>query len=609
MSLVDAPTGLEAALAGRFELLRELGRGGMGLVYLAREQSLDREVALKVLPPDLAQRGDLKARFLREARTAAQLSHPNIVPVHAADEVQGFAYFAMGYVDGETLTQRIAARGRLGPAEVVRVLRDTAWALAYAHARGVVHRDVKPENIMLERGTGRVMVADFGIARRQHEASLTQDGEMLGTVHYMSPELIAGGAVDGRSDLYALGVVGYRLLSGRLPFNDAAPSAVLVAHATRPAPSLASVAPDIPASLGAVIDRCLAKDPAARYPTGEALAEALGSALDQAVLPSISAQTPVPSVLSTEQAEAIWLRAAQLQMDAATAIRQRTLLTGAAAPSSVPTSGYRLQDVESAAAEAGIGREYVQLAMAELPAQGEHIARVSEREDVRITRVLGTAQRSIRVTHLIEAPAGQVLESLGRVVQGHPYDLALLDTIGGHPLDGGVLSFSVPAGIMMTGSTLNMFAYRMKQLDLTQVSIALHVLPGAPARTELVLTADLREGARKNVRASHWIAGSLGSLLGGIGTPIALAKGALLVATGFVGGGVLVALGCYGLYRYSYRDALKESEKELLGMLRGVGTSIRSQAVFGIPAPDRRPPPGSPYDDGMGGMMGVIASS
>lgn len=214
MSLVDAPTGLEAALAGRFELLRELGRGGMGLVYLAREQSLDREVALKVLPPDLAQRGDLKARFLREARTAAQLSHPNIVPVHAADEVQGFAYFAMGYVDGETLTQRIAARGRLGPAEVVRVLRDTAWALAYAHARGVVHRDVKPENIMLERGTGRVMVADFGIARRQHEASLTQDGEMLGTVHYMSPELIAGGAVDGRSDLYALGVVGYRLLSG-----------------------------------------------------------------------------------------------------------------------------------------------------------------------------------------------------------------------------------------------------------------------------------------------------------------------------------------------------------------------------------------------------------
>jgi len=599
VSVAGAPDGLAAALAGRFELRRELGRGGMGIVYLARETTLDRDVALKVLPPDLAARGDLKARFLREARTAAQLSHPNIVPVHAADDVQGFAYFAMGLVDGETLAQRIAVQGKLGPAEVVRILRDTAWALAYAHARGVVHRDVKPENIMLERGTGRVMVADFGIARREHDAALTQDGEMLGTVHYMSPELIGGTAVDGRSDLYALGVVGFRLLSGRLPFDDAAPSAVLVAHATRPAPLLASVAADVPAALAAVIDRCLRKDPADRFATGEALAEALGAALDgagQAIFASNA--TPLPQVLTTEQAEAIWLRAAQLQMDAATSIRQRTRDVAPTAAGGMPTSGYRLQDVESAAAEVGIGKEYVQLALAELPSQNANAPVVSEQEDARMTTVLGTSQRSIRVAHVVEAPAAQVLEALGRIVQAQPYDLSLLDTIGGHPLDGGVLSFAVPKSMLTVQQTVNMFAYRMHQLELMQLSIALHALPGSPARTEIVLTADLRPGARKNVTVAHWISWSLGGTLGGGGTVIALAKGAALVAGGLVLGTGALVLGMYGLYRGSYRGAVKEGEKQLGEMLRQVGASIRSQAVFGVPLPPRRPPPPSGGDDG-----------
>src|SRR6478752_8230518 len=158
----------QTAVAGRYSLERELGRGGMGVVYLAREVRLDRPVAIKLLPPELAVIGALRDRFLREARTAARLSHPYIVPIHSVDEIDGFVFYVMAYVDGETLAQRVAQRGPLPPAEMTRVLREVAWALAYAHAQGVVHRDIKPANILLERGTGRAMVTDFGIARLAH---------------------------------------------------------------------------------------------------------------------------------------------------------------------------------------------------------------------------------------------------------------------------------------------------------------------------------------------------------------------------------------------------------------------------------------------------------
>ena len=220
---------VDERLSGQYTVQRELGRGGMGVVYLAREERLDRLVAIKILPP--AADGELRDRFLREARTAAQLSHPNIVQIFRADEIGDLAFFSMGYVDGENFAERIQTRGRVPTAEVVRVLREAAWALAYAHARGVIHRDVKPENLMIERATGRVIVTDFGIARDTRASSLTRDGWILGSVHYMSPEQAAGDEIDGRSDLYALGVIGWQALTGRLPFEAEQASAVLIQHA------------------------------------------------------------------------------------------------------------------------------------------------------------------------------------------------------------------------------------------------------------------------------------------------------------------------------------------------------------------------------------------
>ena len=267
---------LQTALAGEYSLQRELGRGGMGIVYLARDVQLDRDVAIKLLPTHLAHRPEARERFLREARMAAGLSHPHIVPIHRVSEVGGFVFFVMSYVEGETLGDRLRTRGPLPPAEAARILREVAWALAYAHGRGIVHRDVKPDNILLEARTGRALVTDFGIAHGGRDPGVVTDpGKIMGTAHFMSPEQAASESIDGRSDIYALGVVGYLAVSGRLPYEAPTVPALLLRQATQEPPSVMRAAPGLPPALGAAIDRCLARDPAARFSDGEALAEAL----------------------------------------------------------------------------------------------------------------------------------------------------------------------------------------------------------------------------------------------------------------------------------------------------------------------------------------------
>jgi serine/threonine-protein kinase len=269
----------QASIAGRYSLERELGRGGMGVVYLAREVRLDRPVAIKVLPPVMASNPKLRERFLREARTAAKLSHPNVIPIFAVEELGEFVFFVMAYVEGETLTERVRRRGPLPPSDAARVLRDVAWALAHAHGQGVIHRDVKPDNILLEN-TGRVLVADFGIAGVVAGAGGLVSDEVIGTPEFMSPEQALGEVVDARSDLYSLGLVGYFALSGSLPFEGDKPSEVLAKQVTEPAAPLSSVAPAVPRRIAQAIDSCLAKDRSERPDDTSVLADQLSRALE-----------------------------------------------------------------------------------------------------------------------------------------------------------------------------------------------------------------------------------------------------------------------------------------------------------------------------------------
>jgi serine/threonine-protein kinase len=273
---------LQQVLAGEYSLDREIGRGGMGVVYLAREVRLARPVAIKVLPPSLAARPDLREAFLREARTAAALTHPNIVPVYAAGERGGFVYIAMAFVEGTTLGERIRSRGPLLPGQAARVLREVAWALAYAHGAGIVHRDVTAENILLERGSERALVMDFGIASAMQTNALSADGRVMGNAHYVSPEQASGEPLDARSDLYSLGIAGYYALTGRLPFDGESSAEVVTQQLTAQAPSITSVAPSVPPRLAAAVERCLHKLPLRRYRNAESFAEAIDLAFEHA---------------------------------------------------------------------------------------------------------------------------------------------------------------------------------------------------------------------------------------------------------------------------------------------------------------------------------------
>jgi serine/threonine-protein kinase len=297
---------LQATLEGSYVLERELGGGGMSRVFLAEETTLGRRVVVKVLAPELTE-GMSAERFAREVRVAARLQHPNIVPLLAAGERDGLAYYTMPFVEGESLRARLGREGRLHVDVAISVLRDVARALEYAHEHGVVHRDIKPDNILLTRSAASV--ADFGIAKALHAArtaapsgtgddtgaphapdeTLTRVGSSLGTPAYMAPEQAAGDPdVDARADVYAWGVVAYELLAGAPPFAGRAAHQLVAAHIGEPPPPLAARAPRAPLALVALVMRCLEKDPARRpQSAGELLAE-----LEAAPTPSLPQAPP-----------------------------------------------------------------------------------------------------------------------------------------------------------------------------------------------------------------------------------------------------------------------------------------------------------------------------
>lgn len=274
------PARLSKALGDHYTIEGEVGRGGMGVVYRARDERLQRRVAIKVLPPELAFQKDIRQRFTREAQTAARLSHPHIVPIHTVGEGEGLVFFIMGYVDGESLGQRLKRRGPLQVEEARRIITETADALSAAHAVSIIHRDIKPDNILLEGTRGRVMVTDFGIAKALSSsgATLTGAGVAIGTPSYMSPEQAAGESeIDGRSDLYSLGIVSYQILTGDLPFTAPTVAGILMKQITEPAPLLTDSRPDLPEDLALAVSRCLEKDPENRWPSADALRRALES--------------------------------------------------------------------------------------------------------------------------------------------------------------------------------------------------------------------------------------------------------------------------------------------------------------------------------------------
>jgi serine/threonine protein kinase len=297
--VVDILSRLTASLGGQYRLERELGGAGMSRVFVAEELALGRTVVLKVLPPELA--AVLSAdRFQREVRVGAALQHPHIVPLLAAGRVEDILYYTMPFVEGESLRARLSREGELPVEEAVRLLREVTDALAYAHHKGIVHRDIKPDNILLSHGYA--VVTDFGIAKALTEAGrsvdITGTGVRIGTPTYMAPEQATGDPVDCRADLYSLGVLAYELLAGEPPFHGATTQALLAAQLTRAERPLNAARPAVPPELADLVHRCLEKHPADRFQK----AEELRAALDLVVLATSVSPLAAPAVTSHQWA-------------------------------------------------------------------------------------------------------------------------------------------------------------------------------------------------------------------------------------------------------------------------------------------------------------------
>src|SRR6266550_3628028 len=303
--VTDPFSQLRTALAGRYAIERVLGRGGMATVYLAQDRKHGRPVAIKLLDPELAAALG-RERFLREIETAARLTHPHILPLHDSGEADGLLYYVMPYVEGESLRQRLNREQQLPIEDAVAIACAVASALSYAHSRDVVHRDVKPENILLSGG--EAMVADFGIAAAVDAAgggSLTRTGVVLGTPAYMSPEQAAGERpLDGRTDVYGLGCVVYEMLTGEPPFTGPTGQAIIAKRFTDPVPSARRLRETIPPAVDRAIAKALARAPADRFATPRQFAEALRApgevAAPAPAIPEPAAPAPAPAPNGTQ---------------------------------------------------------------------------------------------------------------------------------------------------------------------------------------------------------------------------------------------------------------------------------------------------------------------
>lgn len=293
--------GLVGRRIGKYQVIREVGRGGMGTVYQGYDPSLQRYVAIKVLAPHLRGDSTFTERFIREARTAARLYHPNIVHIHEVGQEGGLNYFVMEYLEGESLKALIQRQGRLPPAQVLGILRQVASALDYVHAQGIIHRDVKPANIVITSGR-RAVLTDLGIGRAIGDARLTSTGTALGTPEYMAPEQARGDDAGPPADLYALAVVAYELLAGRVPFHAESGVAILFRVIHEPHPPLRQWRPDLPPAVDAVMNQALAKSPQSRYSSGQAFIQSLERTIGA---------TEQPTMIATAESPGAWPGAVQ----------------------------------------------------------------------------------------------------------------------------------------------------------------------------------------------------------------------------------------------------------------------------------------------------------
>jgi serine/threonine protein kinase len=543
----------------------------MGIVYLAIDVNLDREVAVKVLPAHLTEPSGVRDRFLREARTAAKLSHPNIVPVYRADEKDGVVFFVMRHVDGESLAERLASQGPLAPLDAARLLEEVALALDYAHARGVIHRDIKPENILLERGSNSAVVTDFGIARLMEAAPATATGQVLGTVHYMSPEQVLGERVDGRSDVYSLGVVGFKMVTGQLPFDSKSATAVLVEHVMKEPPKVRSIGPGVPEQLAAIIDRCLAKDPGARFQTAGALASALDDAtrfIPQSSSAVVTTESKEPRIISEREARALWSRAAELQSETGVQPALRSLPPSLGAPTvedrRTLTSGYRLSDVREAATEVGIPERYVLKAQSELGlntvgsstgAAAEASTRAAGRGRREVGGAKNLATRVPEQNVLVGAPTSIVCEvEVPKEVRPEDFEVLAL-TIQ--------RALGDPGHISSLGRSLHWSA--AQQQRRLQISVV-------PRNGRTIIRADERLAPLVGGIFGGLLGGGGGGFGGGMGIPLGIAL-THSVAAAFGIFGAIVG-GTYLFARKLFASLRRRRERELTNLIDDLAAHI-----------------------------------